>query len=157
VKGISWTEFTLSGQSNHAGTTPMRLRRDAGYIAAQIAVFARNLATEIGGNQIATAGSMTLSPNLINVVADHVMMTVDLRNTNDERLQEAERRLLKQSLVSSAFRSGACPAAPDMMRRSWLRSVRPGGISHNVEEYTAPSDLAAGADVLLRLVLELAQ
>jgi N-carbamoyl-L-amino-acid hydrolase len=36
---------------------------------------------------------MTLSPNLINVVADHVMMTVDLRNTNDERLQEAERRL----------------------------------------------------------------
>ena len=32
-----------------------------------------------------------------------------------------------------------------------------GGISHNVEEYTAPSDLVAGADVLLRLVLELAQ
>ena len=30
-----------------------------------------------------------------------------------------------------------------------------GGISHNVEEYTAPSDLVAGADVLLRLVLEL--
>ena len=30
VQGISWTEFTLSGQSNHAGTTPMRMRRDAG-------------------------------------------------------------------------------------------------------------------------------
>ena len=32
-----------------------------------------------------------------------------------------------------------------------------GGISHNVEEYTAPADLVAGADVLLRLVLELAE
>jgi len=32
-----------------------------------------------------------------------------------------------------------------------------GGISHNVEEYTAPPDLVAGADVLLRLVLELAE
>jgi beta-ureidopropionase / N-carbamoyl-L-amino-acid hydrolase len=30
------------------------------------------------------------------------------------------------------------------------------GVSHNVEEYTAPADLAAGADVLLRLLLELA-
>jgi N-carbamoyl-L-amino-acid hydrolase len=30
------------------------------------------------------------------------------------------------------------------------------GISHNVEEYTAPADVAAGAGVLLRLVLELA-
>ena len=32
-----------------------------------------------------------------------------------------------------------------------------GGISHNVEEYTAPADLAAGADVLLRLMLEMAE
>ena len=41
VQGISWTELTLSGQSNHAGTTPMRMRRDAGYVAAEIAAFAR--------------------------------------------------------------------------------------------------------------------
>ena len=34
VQGISWTEITIEGQSNHAGTTPMRLRRDAGYAAA---------------------------------------------------------------------------------------------------------------------------
>ena len=32
-----------------------------------------------------------------------------------------------------------------------------GGISHNVEEYTAPADLSAGANVLLRLLLELAE
>lgn len=32
-----------------------------------------------------------------------------------------------------------------------------GGVSHNVEEYTAPADLGAGADVLLRLLLELAE
>ena len=33
VKGISWTEITIAGQSNHAGTTPMRLRRDPGAVA----------------------------------------------------------------------------------------------------------------------------
>jgi N-carbamoyl-L-amino-acid hydrolase len=32
-----------------------------------------------------------------------------------------------------------------------------GGVSHNIEEYTKPDDIAAGADVLLRLVAELAE
>ena len=36
VQGISWTEYTVTGVSNHAGTTPMRLRRDAGYLAASV-------------------------------------------------------------------------------------------------------------------------
>ncbi|MFT5434875.1 MAG: N-carbamoyl-L-amino-acid hydrolase, partial [Myxococcota bacterium] len=40
VQGILWTEVTIEGVSNHAGTTPMRLRKDAGYAAAAIAVFA---------------------------------------------------------------------------------------------------------------------
>ena len=39
VQGISWTELTITGQSNHAGTTPMAMRHDAGYVAAEIAVF----------------------------------------------------------------------------------------------------------------------
>ena len=69
VQGISWTEFTLTGQSNHAGTTPMRLRHDAGYVAAEITAFVRRLAQELGGNQVATVGALTLSPNLVNVVA----------------------------------------------------------------------------------------
>ena len=37
VQGISWTEVKVSGQANHAGTTPMDLRRDAGYVAGEIA------------------------------------------------------------------------------------------------------------------------
>ena len=53
VQGISWTEYTVTGVSNHAGTTPMRLRRDAGYLAASANLFARKLAWEMGGHQVA--------------------------------------------------------------------------------------------------------
>ncbi len=93
VQGISWTEFTVTGVSNHAGTTPMRLRHDAGYVACAIAQRAREIAREFGGDQVATVGAITLSPNLVNVIANRAVFTVDLRNTDEARLQEAERQL----------------------------------------------------------------
>ena len=43
VQGISWTEYLLSGQSAHAGTTPMPLRHDPGLVAAQIVAFVRDV------------------------------------------------------------------------------------------------------------------
>lgn len=90
VQGISWTEYTITGVSNHAGTTPMRLRHDAGYVAAAIAVEARRIAEEMGGNQVATAGVIELVPNLVNVIAKKAVMTVDLRNTDEALLKGAE-------------------------------------------------------------------
>ena len=52
VQGISWNEYALSGVSNHAGTTPMRLRRDAGYAAMAIASGIRDIVGKIGGDPI---------------------------------------------------------------------------------------------------------
>ena len=93
VQGISWTEVTVRGQSNHAGTTPMHLRHDAGYAAARIATFVRDLATEAGPPLVATVGAITLHPNLVNVVAASATLTVDLRHTDDELLTASEGEL----------------------------------------------------------------
>ncbi len=200
VQGISWTELTLLGQSNHAGTTPMRMRRDAAYVAAEITAFARRLARDLGGDQVATVGALTLTPNLVNVVAERAVMTVDLRNTDNARLMEAERRLATFVAETAAAenvtvesrtlaRFDPVPFAPPLVARveaiaqefelpvkrlpsgaghdaQMLAAVCPacmifvpsaGGVSHNIAEYTAPEQCAAGADVLLRLVAELAE
>jgi N-carbamoyl-L-amino-acid hydrolase len=200
VQGISWSEFTFAGQSNHAGTTPMRMRRDAAYVAAAVAVFVRKLALEIGADQVATVGALTLSPNLVNVVADRAVMTVDLRNTDNDKLEQAERRLAAFVAETAAAEGVAVTRrtlarfdpvafAPHLVARveaiakeaglavrrlpsgaghdaQMLAAVCPacmifvpsaGGVSHNIEEYTGPDDLAAGAAVLLRLVSELAE
>jgi N-carbamoyl-L-amino-acid hydrolase len=93
VQGISWTEVTIEGQSNHAGTTPLRLRHDAGYAAAHLAVFVRELATELGPPMVGTVGSLRLHPDLVNVVAASALVTVDLRHTDDAVLAVAEKRL----------------------------------------------------------------
>lgn len=93
VQGISWTEFTMHGVSNHAGTTPMHMRNDAGYVAARVTTFARELTRRYGGNQIATVGAITLAPNLVNVIPNKALFTVDLRNTDGAVLQVAEAEL----------------------------------------------------------------
>jgi N-carbamoyl-L-amino-acid hydrolase len=200
VQGISWTEYTVTGVSNHAGTTPMRLRRDAGYLAAAVNVFARKLAWEMGGHQVATVGSLSLRPNLINVVPNHATFTVDLRNTDEAKLKEAEARVAahiaevaKQervevetkvlarfepvifdaglvdrvehhakalSLSTRRMPSGAGHDAQMMQRicptaMIFVPSVA--GLSHNVKEHTEAADLAAGAQVLLNLMVELAE
>jgi len=93
LQGISWQEISIAGQSNHAGTTPMRMRHDAGYAASAIACFVRELAREMGGTQVATVGKVDLVPNLVNVIAAKATLTVDLRNTDEALLQHAEQRL----------------------------------------------------------------
>jgi N-carbamoyl-L-amino-acid hydrolase len=200
VQGISWTEYTVTGVSNHAGTTPMRLRRDAGYLAASVNLFTRKLAWEMGGHQVATVGALALRPNLINVVPNRAVFTVDLRNTDEALLKAAEAKVAAHiaevaaaerveveakvlarfepvifdaglvdrvehharalSLSTRRMPSGAGHDAQMMQRLCptamiFVPSVA--GLSHNVKEHTEAADLAVGAEVLLNLVLELAE
>jgi N-carbamoyl-L-amino-acid hydrolase len=105
VQGISWTELTLRGQSCHAGTTPMRMRHDPGLVAARVTAFVRDLATEMGGSQVSTVGVMNFVPDLVNVVPDVVTMTVDLRNTDEALLQQAEAKF-REFVASTAEAEG---------------------------------------------------
>jgi N-carbamoyl-L-amino-acid hydrolase len=93
ITGLAWTEITVTGRAAHAGTTPMHLRRDAAYVAGEIIVFLRSLARDMGGNQRCTAGRVELYPNLVNVIAERAVLTVDLRNTDAALLAAAEREL----------------------------------------------------------------
>jgi len=94
ITGLAWTEVTITGQTTHAGTTPMHLRHDAAYAAGEIAVLVRRLAETMGGDQKGTVGRIELYPNLGNVVAERAVLTIDLRNIDATRLQEAEQQLV---------------------------------------------------------------
>ena len=200
VQGISWQELTITGQSNHAGTTPMNLRRDPAYVAAMMTVYLREIAERFGGDQVCTVGKIDLHPNLINVIPARATITLDVRNTDEDTLLEAEhlvdtfcfqieqdegvsisKRILarfepvvfdervveiverRATEIDARVRrmpSGAghdaqmlarvCPAA-----MIFVPSVD--GISHNPREHTEPQHLVDGANVLLRVMLDLAE
>ncbi len=105
VQGISWQEVIVLGQSNHAGTTPMSLRHDPAYVAAEITVFLRNLAKDLGGDQVCTVGKIDLHPNLTNVVPARATLTLDVRNTDEKILQIAESKI-KDFLAQIAVSEG---------------------------------------------------
>jgi beta-ureidopropionase / N-carbamoyl-L-amino-acid hydrolase len=92
VQAIWWSEIVLTGEPNHAGTTPMKYRRNAALAAAKIVLFADQLTRDIEGT-VANTGRIVTEPGNVNVVPGRVTMTLDLRNPNDARLAEVEQRL----------------------------------------------------------------
>ena len=93
LQGISWQKLTIQGNANHAGTTPTRLRHDAGYVAGAIINELRQIAVASNGTTLATVGCVAFEPNLINVIPRKAVLTVDLRDPDEARLQAAEQRL----------------------------------------------------------------
>ena len=92
VQGITWLEVTLEGQPNHAGTTPMAYRRDAGLAAARINLHAHDITRIIPG-QLANMGFVRVEPNNVNVVPERVVATLDLRNPHAGLLAQAEKNI----------------------------------------------------------------
>jgi len=115
VQGISWQELTIVGQSNHAGTTPMRLRKDPVVVVAEVAKFLHDLALRYGGNQVCTVGKIDVHPSLINVVAAKATMTLDVRNTDEMLLRKAEQEIAA-FIADIALREGVTTSVRTLAR-----------------------------------------
>jgi beta-ureidopropionase / N-carbamoyl-L-amino-acid hydrolase len=96
IVGIRRVEITFAGMADHAGTTPMSLRRDALLAAANTIVsvhhVAERLAAEDAGYFVATVGVLNVEPGASNVVPAKCRMVIDIRATEPgltERFMEA--------------------------------------------------------------------
>lgn len=85
IAGMKTFKVTLEGDSNHAGTTPMNLRRDplagAATIISHIRQVAKNAALP---TTVATVGKITCQPNMPNVIPQKVAFLVDVRDVEAE-------------------------------------------------------------------------
>jgi len=82
IAGQSRMEFVFSGEANHAGTTPMHLRKDALMAAAEWMVAVEDYARNMDG-LVATTGRVTAIPGAVNVIAGEARLTLDVRHAKD--------------------------------------------------------------------------
>ena len=83
IVGQSRFQLTFSGQANHAGTTPMPLRRDALAAAARFVTFVEQTARATDG-LVATVGTLQVSPGAANVVPGSATLSLDVRHSSDQ-------------------------------------------------------------------------
>ena len=95
VVGQRRFSIRISGQANHAGTTPMDLRQDALVTAAEVVLAIETLAIRHPGDPVATVGRLQVWPNAANVVPGSVEMTVDLRDLSPQVLDELVNGLMQ--------------------------------------------------------------
>jgi allantoate deiminase len=74
--------LTFRGRANHAGTTPMTLRRDALAAASEWICRVEKLAVGEPG-LVATVGSIMAEPNATNVIPELVRVSLDVRHSCD--------------------------------------------------------------------------
>ena len=80
--------INLKGEANHAGTTPMGLRRDAVVAFSKIATELTDKARTIGDPLVITFGRVDPVPNTVNVVPGEVTFSIDCRHINQEALND---------------------------------------------------------------------
>lgn len=115
LQGISWQRVTIDGVANHAGTTPMSMRRDAGAAAARVISFLQDRATASPTPTVATVGTIAFEPNAINVIPSRASFTIDLRDPQEHRLQ-AEEAALASYLDALAENTGVTIAVERLAR-----------------------------------------
>ncbi|MDQ0206729.1 Zn-dependent hydrolase [Alkalicoccobacillus murimartini] len=80
----------FSGESNHAGTTPMSMRKDALRLAAEFIMFISEQSEQLDSSLVATVGRISVSPNMPNVIAGGVECSLDIRHSDDSLLDKFE-------------------------------------------------------------------
>jgi allantoate deiminase len=103
IVGQTRLSLTFNGQANHAGTTPMRLRRDALAAAAEWVVRVEAVALP-GEGLVATVGKIDVEPNAVNVVPGVARVSLDVRHARDSARAAAVKTLLAEAGAIAARR-----------------------------------------------------
>jgi allantoate deiminase len=81
-------QMTVTGKAGHAGTTSMRLRKDALAAAAEAILAVERIALAHGERLVATVGRISAVPGAVNVIPGSASFSLDIRS-GDEALRYA--------------------------------------------------------------------
>jgi N-carbamoyl-L-amino-acid hydrolase len=185
IVGYVRGQRAFDGTPGHAGTTPMAVREDALVEAAEFVLHAREVARGIDG-AVATVGQVTVEPGGTNVIPGRVVVSVDARAPDGDRLD----RLAAALEIEEPIRTEPSPMSEEIRAAlrveiealglpvlelpsgaghdagilasagvpSGMLFVRSlnGGVSHNPAELSSPEDIQLAFDALAGTLRRLA-
>lgn len=101
IVGQKRYNIEVTGESNHAGSTPMGYRRDTVYAASKMISYITEKACEYGDPLVATVGFLEVTPNVVNVVPGNTKFSLDVRHT-DPNILDAFTAHIEQKLIEIA-------------------------------------------------------
>jgi N-carbamoyl-L-amino-acid hydrolase len=127
----------VSGRQDHAGGTPMAIRRDALAAAAELVLLVERLAGEVGQGMVGTVGALAVEPNMVNIVPGRADLLVDFRGIVPAAIAETLGRF-EAGAADLARRREVAVAVTPMVRDAPLE------VAPEMVEHAAAAAEAAG-------------
>ncbi len=88
IVGIVHWEVTVDGFANHAGTTPMNMRKDALMAASKLIIALNEVITSVPGKQVGTIGKISAMPGAYNVIPGRVVLGLEIRDLSAAKIEQ---------------------------------------------------------------------
>lgn len=88
IVGLLRCMVTIEGRADHAGTTPMHMRKDAIQIGSKVISRLDEFANGENNGSVATCGFVRAYPNAMNVIAEKMEFTMDIRSKEQESIDK---------------------------------------------------------------------
>ncbi|MDE1179021.1 Zn-dependent hydrolase [Paraburkholderia sp.] len=111
-QAIRWLDVRVRGQAAHAGTTPMKYRRDALFASADMASALEHLAKDFAPRGLVTIGEWHIRNASRNTIAADLTFTVDLRHPDDAQIASMHALLCERFEAIAAKRGLSVEISP---------------------------------------------
>ena len=153
IVGIQRYAVSVLGRADHAGTTPMEMRHDAAEAAAKVMARIPDWAREEGEGTVATVGYIHTVPGGMNIVAERVEFTVDIRSMDNghicriadnlrEALEQETKKIGGSYEIETKLATDPTPMSREMLgvleescrERGYSYRYLPSGAGHDAQE-----------------------
>lgn len=97
IVGITRYSVSCIGQANHAGTTPMSLRKDALVGTSKLIIKINELAKKMGDPFVATVGTINIKPDFVSIIPGECNSIIEIRGLSQKRIEQFMEKVISES------------------------------------------------------------
>jgi N-carbamoyl-L-amino-acid hydrolase len=157
IVGIVRYKAVVSGQANHAGTTPMPGRQDALVAASRLVIAVQEETVRAPGRQVGTVGKLDVHPDVPNIIPGQVQLVIELRDLSMEKIGSIFKRIETRAAGIAASSGAKISIQPTSTHQPalaapWLRdTIAREAAAAGLKTISLPSGAGHDAQMIARI------